>query len=85
MFRDWPAPRDAEEALADEPWFHVGPRDVFPERFAPFMGLPAAELAAVREHFGHLFQPAWWRALQERFAAGEHPDTPPYARENRLA
>jgi len=85
VFRDWPAPRNAEEALADEPWFHVGPRDVFPERFAPFMGLPAAELAAVREHFGHLFQPAWWRALQERFAAGEHPDTPPYARENRLA
>jgi isocitrate dehydrogenase kinase/phosphatase len=85
VFRDWPAPRNADEALADEPWFHVGPRDVFPERFGPFMGLPAAELAAVREHFGHLFQPAWWRALQDRFAAGEHPDTPPYARGNRLA
>ena len=85
VFRDWPAPRNAEEALADEPWFHVGPRDVFPERFGPFMGLPAAELAAVREHFGHLFQPAWWRGLQDCFAAGEHPDTPPYARENRLA
>ena len=85
VFRDWPAPRNAEEAMADEPWFHVGPRDVFPERFGPFMGLPAPELAAVREHFGHLFQPAWWRALQDRFAAGEHPDTPPYASGNRLA
>lgn len=85
VFRDWPAPRNAEEALADELWFHVGPRDVFPARFGPFMGLPAAELAAVREHFGHLFQPAWWRALQDQLAAGEAPDTPPYSREHRLA
>jgi len=84
-FRDWPEPRSPEEALADEPWFHVGPRDVFPERFGPFMALPAAELAAVREHFGHLFQPSWWRGLQAGFAAGVIPDTPPYATTHRLA
>ena len=48
VFRAWPQPRTPEEAMADEPWFHVGPRDVFPERFGPFMGLPASELAAVR-------------------------------------
>ncbi len=34
--------RVRRKAMADEPWFHVGPRDVFPERFGPFMGLPAA-------------------------------------------
>lgn len=85
VFRPWPRPRTAEEALADEPWFHVGPHDVFPERFAPFMGLPAAELAAVREHFGHLFDPAWWNALQARLAAGDYPDTPPYDAAHRLA
>ncbi len=85
VFRAWPQPRNAEEALADEPWFHVGPRDVFPERFAPFMGLPATELAAVREHFGHLFDPTWWQGLQARFVAGDYPDTPPYAAVHRLA
>lgn len=85
VFRAWPQPRNAEEAMADEPWFHVGPRDVFPERFAPFMGLPATELAAVREHFGHLFDPAWWQGLQARFVAGDFPDTPPYAGSHRLA
>ena len=85
VFRDWPEPRNEQEALADEPWFQVGPRDVFPGRFAPFMGLPAQELAAVREHHGHLFDPAWWRGLQQRFAAGDHPDTPPYSSEHRLA
>lgn len=85
VFRDWPAPRSEEEALASEPWFHVGPRDVFPERFGPFMGLPGAELAALREHFAHLFDPGWWRSLQERFARGDYPDTPPYANPHRLA
>ena len=84
-FRAWPAPRNAEEAMADEPWFHIGPRDVFPERFWMFMGLPAAELAAVREHYAHLFDPAWWQDLQARFAAGAIQDTPPYAADNRLA
>lgn len=85
VFRDWPTPSNAEEALADEPWFHVGPRDVFPQRFEPFMGLPARERAAVREHFGHLFDPAWWRALQLAFAQGDVPDTPPYDAAQRLA
>ncbi|MFL9583335.1 bifunctional isocitrate dehydrogenase kinase/phosphatase [Stenotrophomonas sp. AB1(2024)] len=85
VFRAWPQPRNADEAMADEPWFHVGPRDVFPERFAPFMGLPADELAGVREHHGHLFDPQWWQKLQARFAAGDYPDTPPYAASHRLA
>lgn len=84
-FRAWPTPRNEEDALADEPWFQIGPRDVFPERFWMFMGLPAAELAAVRERFGHLFDPAWWQGLQARFATGDFPDTPPYAASHRLA
>ncbi|WP_349985450.1 bifunctional isocitrate dehydrogenase kinase/phosphatase [Stenotrophomonas sp. WHRI 8082] len=85
VFRDWPTPRNEEDAMSDEPWFHVGPRDVFPQRFGPFMGLPALELTAVREHYGHLFDPAWWRDLQQQFADGVLPDTPPYARAHRLA
>jgi isocitrate dehydrogenase kinase/phosphatase len=85
VFRAWPQPRNADEAMADEPWFHVGPRDVFPERFAPFMGLPEGELAAVREHHAQLFDPLWWQGLQVRFAAGDYPDTLPYADTHRLA
>lgn len=84
-FRVWPAPRNDEEALADEPWFQIGPRDVFPERFWMFMGLPTLELAAVREQYRHLFDPGWWQALQARFAVGDYPDTPPYAGIHRLA
>ena len=84
-FRHWPAPRNEDEAMAAEPWFEVGPRDVFPERFPLFMGLPKPLLDAVTEAHGVLFDPAWWQALQAAFARGEQPDTPPYPAELRLA
>ncbi|WP_427852513.1 bifunctional isocitrate dehydrogenase kinase/phosphatase [Stenotrophomonas acidaminiphila] len=84
-FREWPQPRDAAEALAAEPWFHVAPNDVFPERFPLFMGLPRPLMEAVREAHGELFDPRWWRGLQAAFARGEFPDTPPYPRALRLA
>lgn len=84
-FRAWPAPRNDEEAMADEPWFHVEAGDVFPERFAQFMGLPAALLALVRERHGELFDPVWWQQLQQRFVAGDYPDMPPYPRALHLA
>ena len=84
-FRAWPTPRSEEEAMASEPWFHVAPNDVFPERFALFMGLPRALLDVVQERHGELFDPAWWQALQQGFRQGEFPDTPPYPRRLRVA
>jgi isocitrate dehydrogenase kinase/phosphatase len=84
-FRDVPAARTDEDELMDEPWFTVGPDDVFPTelaRFVPFSG-------AVREAFlaahGCLYDPAWWRGLQERRAAGELADIYPYVEERRLS
>ncbi len=83
-FRDLPEPRTPEEELADEPWFAVGPDDVFPEelaRFVPFHG-------TVREAFlaahGDLLTAAYWRDMQARFAAGEIVDIFPYDARRRL-
>lgn len=84
-FRTWPVPRNHEEALASEPWFHVAANDVFPERFPLFMGLPRPLMEAVRETHGELFDPAWWQGLQVQFRHGEFPDTPPYPRALRIA
>ncbi|TQT93825.1 bifunctional isocitrate dehydrogenase kinase/phosphatase, partial [Xanthomonas perforans] len=84
-FRDWPVPATYEEQMAAEPWFHVGPRDVFPERFALFMGLPASQLEAVKHQHPELFDPRWWRDLQSRLREDDYPDTPPYAESRRLA
>jgi len=84
-FRHWPQPRSEEEARAAEPWFHVAPNDVFPERFGLFMGLPRSSLELVQENFAELFGPAWWQALQAGFRKGLYQDTPPYPRTLRLA
>lgn len=84
-FRDYPVPRNYEEEMSDGPWFYVGPRDVFPERFPQFLGLPAPLAKALKAVHGELFQPQWWRDLQARLAAGDYPDTPPYPDSLKLA
>ncbi len=62
VFRDLPRARNEEEESSAEPWFHCGPRDVFPEQWLPFLSIPAAlSEVFVREH-GCLLTAAWWRA-----------------------
>jgi len=83
-FRDLPEPRNAEEELADEPWFHVGLDDVFPKdlaRFVPFSG--AAREAYLAAH-GHIYETQYWRDLQARQSAGEVVDIFPYDKARRL-
>ncbi|MFT4257738.1 MAG: bifunctional isocitrate dehydrogenase kinase/phosphatase [Pseudoxanthomonas sp.] len=84
-FRDWPQASSYEESVASEPWFAVDPGDVFPERFAQFMGLPAESRKAVEAGYPELFRPQWWRDLQDRLRRGDWPDTPPYAEALKLA
>src|SRR6185503_2509662 len=38
-FRDLPAARDDLEETGAEPWYYVGPHDIFPEEFLTFLGL----------------------------------------------
>jgi isocitrate dehydrogenase kinase/phosphatase len=61
VFRDMPKARTEEEEVSGEPWFHCGPRDVFPEQWLPFLciPLPLREIF-VRQH-ECLLTAAWWR------------------------
>jgi isocitrate dehydrogenase kinase/phosphatase len=62
VFRDLPRPRNDEEESSAEPWFHYGPRDVFPEQWLPFLCIPPAlSEVFIREH-GSLLTASWWRA-----------------------
>lgn len=85
QFRDVPESRTLEEEVADEPWYYVGPDDIFPEelgRFALFTGpLRAAFLAA----HGCIYDPGFWRDLQARQAAGDVVDIYPYGADRRLS
>lgn len=84
-FRRLPAPRDDEEELAAEPWFYVGPSDVFPEEFEHFLGLRPPLLAAFRQAHGELLTAQYWQQMQARLAGGEIVDIFPYRTDQRLA
>jgi isocitrate dehydrogenase kinase/phosphatase len=77
-FRRIPPPRSLEDELAAEPWYSVLPHDIFPEEFTHFL-LPDPK---VRECFlayhKDLLDPEYWKATQQRIAAGQVEDVFPY-------
>jgi isocitrate dehydrogenase kinase/phosphatase len=78
QFRKVPAPRNEEEELSGEVWWKVGPRDVFPETFGPFLlGNPEVREVFMRHH-GDLLDPAFWQGHKERILAGHVHDVFPY-------
>jgi isocitrate dehydrogenase kinase/phosphatase len=66
VFRDLPQPRFEEEETSAEPWFHCGPRDVFPEQWLQFLSIPQALREVFIRHHAELLTAAWWRAQSAR-------------------
>lgn len=65
-FRQIPEARYPEDEMSAEPWYSVGPMDVFPEEFETFL-FHTQELKDVcKELHGNLFDPAFWQGLQEK-------------------
>ncbi len=84
VFRRIPPPRDYEDEIAAEPYWSVGPSDVFPEQFEPFLvGDPGAR-AMFYEYHRDLLDPSFWLAKQERVRAGCQDDVFPYPEEIRF-
>ncbi|MBA2673182.1 bifunctional isocitrate dehydrogenase kinase/phosphatase [Ramlibacter sp.] len=84
-FRKVPEPRNEEEEMSGEIWYSVGPHDVFPETFAPFLLGNAAVREVFMKHHADLLDPAFWQAHKERIAAGHVHDVFPYERDKRFA
>lgn len=84
-FRAVPQARTEEEEMSGEVWYKVGPKDVFPETFAPFLlGNPAVREVFMKHH-GELLDPAFWQSHKERILAGHVYDVFPYERDKRFA
>jgi len=84
-FRRVPTPRNEEEEMSGEVWYSVGPHDVFPETFGPFLlGNPAVREVFMRHH-ADLLQAAFWQQHKERIAAGYVHDVFPYEPGKRFA
>jgi isocitrate dehydrogenase kinase/phosphatase len=84
-FRRVPAPRNEEDEMSGEIWYTVGPRDVFPETFEPFLlGNPAVR-AVFMQHHADLLDAAFWQGHKERILAGHVHDVFPYEQHKRFA
>jgi len=77
-FRDLPQSRFDEDEMRADPWFYVGPKDVFPEQFVNFLGLPADLRDVFLAHHGDLLTAEFWRDLKFRHAAEQWVDVVPY-------
>jgi isocitrate dehydrogenase kinase/phosphatase len=84
-FRRVPEPRNEEEAMSSDVWYPVGPRDVFPETFGPFLLGNTAVREVFMRHHADLLDEAFWNAHKARIQAGHVHDVFPYDLTKRFA
>ncbi|MDD4942556.1 bifunctional isocitrate dehydrogenase kinase/phosphatase [Rhodoferax sp.] len=83
-FRRVPQARTEEEEMSGEVWYHVGPKDVFPETFGPFLLGNAAVKQVFMKHHADLLDMAFWQSHKERIQAGHVYDVFPYDQDKRF-
>jgi len=77
-FRRVPPARNEEDEMSGEIWYTVGPKDVFPETFGPFLlGNPAVRKVFMKHH-ADLLDADFWQANKERIVRGHVHDVFPY-------
>jgi len=84
-FRRIPPPRSIEDEMSAEPYFSVGPHDVFPEQFATFLVSDPQAREVFLERHADLMQPEFWAGKQVQLRAGVEEDVFPYPESIRFA
>ena len=82
-FRHIPPPRYPEDEMSGEPWYSIGPHDVFPEEFPPFLFADMGQRRLFSRLHGDLYDAGYWQGLQEAIRAGKVIDVFPYRRKGR--
>jgi isocitrate dehydrogenase kinase/phosphatase len=83
-FRKVPTPRTEEEEMSGEVWYRVGPKDVFPETFGPFLlGNPGVRNVFMKHH-ADLLEASFWQGHKDRILAGYVHDVFPYDSHKRF-
>jgi isocitrate dehydrogenase kinase/phosphatase len=83
-FRRIPAPRTPEDEMASEPWYTVGPTDVFPEEFGTFLLGDPRIRSLFMKHHAELLDAAFWQKKQTGIRAGLLEDVFPYPESMRF-
>jgi isocitrate dehydrogenase kinase/phosphatase len=84
-FRRVPEPRNEEEEMSGEVWYSVGPHDVFPETFGPFLLGNTQVREVFMAHHADLLDAAFWQGHKERIRAGHVHDVFPYEPSKRFS
>jgi isocitrate dehydrogenase kinase/phosphatase len=80
-YRDLPRARFDEDETRGEPWFYVGPNDVFPEQFLDFLGLRGELREEFLAHHADLLTADYWRGLKAAHQAERWLEVLPYPSE----
>jgi len=83
-FRRIPPPRSFEDEMAAEPYWSIGPRDVFPEQFERFLVTDPSAREVFLERHADLMDPEFWSSLQARLREGSVQDVFPYPEDIRF-
>ncbi len=81
-FRRIPEARYPEDEMSSEPWYSVGPNDVFPEEFPTFLFADIKLRRLFSQLHGDLYTAEYWQGLQEAIRAGKVIDVFPYRRKD---
>ncbi|MGY4492750.1 bifunctional isocitrate dehydrogenase kinase/phosphatase [Pseudomonas sp. TE3610] len=82
-FRVIPPARFPEDEMSSEPWYSIGPHDVFPEEFPPFLFADAGQRKLFSQLHGELYDADYWKGLQGAIMDGKVIDVFPYRRQQR--
>jgi isocitrate dehydrogenase kinase/phosphatase len=83
-FRRIPPPGSFEDEMSAEPYYSVGPDDVFPEQFAGFLVSDPRARAMFLEYHADLMDPGFWAGKQRLISAGGEEHVFPYPAESRF-
>jgi isocitrate dehydrogenase kinase/phosphatase len=82
--RHVPQARNEEDEMSGEPWYTVGPHDIFPETYNTFLLGDPRVRAVFMKHHADFFDPALWQKHKEQILNGELADFFPYERSVRF-
>lgn len=83
-FRIIPEPRNEIEEMASQPWYSVGPNDIFPEEFRLFFSGNQRARKAFDEKHSDIYEAGFWQSLQEQIRSGYVESFYPYRRKLRF-
>lgn len=83
-FRKIPEALTPEQEMASEPWYHVGPNDVFPEEFITFLSTDPKIRRMFKKMHPDIFDVEYWHHKQESVRNGEIEDVFPYPQHQRF-